>query len=115
AQAIGDTDLPMAKVAGGSSRTVAWGTAIIQAAQQSRAEHGQHPVAGTQSVSTSESHPDLENLAMHSFGAVFTEARVHRWTGEVRVPRMLGVYSVGRVINPITARSQLLGGLVMGL
>lgn len=115
ALAIGDTDLPMATVAGGSSGTGSWGTAIIQAAQQFRAEHGQHPVAGTQTVSTSESYPDLENLAMHSFGAVFTEARVHRWTGEVRVPRMLGVYSVGRVINPITARSQLLGGLVMGL
>jgi xanthine dehydrogenase YagR molybdenum-binding subunit len=46
---------------------------------------------------------------------VFAEARVHRWTGEIRVPRLLGVYSVGRVVNPVTARSQLLGGLVMGL
>lgn len=33
----------------------------------------------------------------------------------MRVPRLLGVYSVGRVVNPVTARSQLLGGLVMGL
>jgi xanthine dehydrogenase YagR molybdenum-binding subunit len=52
---------------------------------------------------------------MHSFGAVFAEVRVHAYTGELRVPRLFGVYSVGRVINPMTARSQLIGGLTMGL
>jgi xanthine dehydrogenase YagR molybdenum-binding subunit len=62
-----------------------------------------------------ENHPERERHAMHSFGAVFAEARVHRHTGEVRVPRLLGVYSVGRVVNPLTARSQLIGGLTMGL
>lgn len=113
--AIGDTSLPFATVAGGSSGTGSWGTAITQAAQQFRAEHGERPVGGEETTSTAESYPDTDNLAMHSFGAVFAEARVHRWTGEVRVPRMLGVYSVGRVINPTTARSQFLGGLVMGL
>lgn len=113
--AIGDTSLPFATVAGGSSGTGSWGTAIAQAAQQFRADHGPAPARGAETTSTTESYPDTENLAMHSFGAVFAEARVHRWTGEVRVPRMLGVYSVGRVINPTTARSQFLGGLVMGL
>ena len=52
---------------------------------------------------------------MHSFGAVFAEVRVHRWTGEIRVPRMLGVYSVGRIVNPVLARSQFLGAITMGL
>ncbi|MEO9246722.1 xanthine dehydrogenase family protein molybdopterin-binding subunit [Citricoccus nitrophenolicus] len=112
---IGDTRLPFATVAGGSSGTGSWGTAITQAAQQFRADHGEDPDPGVHTTSTAESYPDTEHLAMHSFGAVFAEARVHRWTGEVRVPRMLGVYSVGRVINPTTARSQFLGGLVMGL
>ena len=42
-------------------------------------------------------------------------ARVDLDSGEVRVPRMLGVFAVGRIINPRTARSQLLGGMVMGL
>lgn len=36
-------------------------------------------------------------------------------TGEVRVPRLLGVFAVGRIINAKTARSQLLGGMTMGL
>jgi xanthine dehydrogenase YagR molybdenum-binding subunit len=52
---------------------------------------------------------------MHSFGAQFAEVRVNVDTGEVRVPRMLGVFSIGRVINPRTARSQLIGGMTMGL
>src|SRR5699024_9728838 len=112
---IGHTDLPLATVAGARSGTGSGRAAIIQTDQQFRTEHGRHPAAGAETISTSQGYPDLENLAMHSFGAVFAEARVHRWTGEVRVPRMLGVYSVGRVISPMTARSQLLGGLVMGL
>jgi len=41
--------------------------------------------------------------------------RVREDTGEVRVPRLLGVFDAGRVINPKTARSQLLGGMTMGI
>jgi xanthine dehydrogenase YagR molybdenum-binding subunit len=41
--------------------------------------------------------------------------RVNVDTGEVRVPRMLGVFAAGRIVNPKTARSQLLGGMTMGL
>ncbi len=36
-------------------------------------------------------------------------------TGEVRVPRMTGVFAAGRIINPKTARSQFIGGMTMGL
>jgi xanthine dehydrogenase YagR molybdenum-binding subunit len=52
---------------------------------------------------------------MHAFGAHFAEVRVDADTGEVRVPRMLGTFAVGRVVNPRTARSQLVGGMTMGL
>ena len=52
---------------------------------------------------------------MHAFGAQFAEVRVDVDTGEVRVPRLLGVFAAGRIINPKTARSQLLGGMTMGL
>jgi xanthine dehydrogenase YagR molybdenum-binding subunit len=40
---------------------------------------------------------------------------VHLDTGEIYVPRLLGVFAAGRIINPRTARSQLLGGMTMGL
>lgn len=85
----------------------------MQTAQQFRADHGADPAEGVHSIATTEEYPDVDNLALHSFGAVFAEARVHRWTGEVRVPRMTGVFSVGRVINPAAARSQFLGGMIM--
>jgi xanthine dehydrogenase YagR molybdenum-binding subunit len=58
---------------------------------------------------------DAGRYAMHSFGAQFAEVRINADTGEIRVPRMLGVFSIGRVINPRTARSQLIGGMIMGL
>jgi xanthine dehydrogenase YagR molybdenum-binding subunit len=44
--------------------------------------------------------PCAEQFAMHSFGAQFAEVRVHQDTGEVRVPRLLGVFAAGRIINP---------------
>ena len=36
-------------------------------------------------------------------------------TGEVRVPRLLGVFAAGRIVSPAQARSQLIGGMTMGL
>jgi xanthine dehydrogenase YagR molybdenum-binding subunit len=113
--AIADSRLPSASVAGGSSGTSSWGSAIVAAAQRFRADHGTFPSPGAETTASAAQDPADEKYAFHSFGGVFAEARVHRWTGEVRVPRLLGVYSVGRVINPMTARSQFLGGLVMGL
>lgn len=112
---IADTRLPPASVAGGSSGTSSWGSAIVAAAQLFRADHGDAPDAGVETTASAADDPAAEAYAFHSFGAVFAEARVHRWTGEIRVPRLHGVYSVGRVVNPMTARSQLIGGLVMGL
>ncbi len=52
---------------------------------------------------------------MHAFGAQFCEVHVNADTGELRVPRLLGMFAAGRIINPRTARSQLIGGMTMGL
>ncbi|KRF14132.1 xanthine dehydrogenase [Nocardioides sp. Soil797] len=112
---VADTRLPAATVAGGSSGTSSWGTAIVAAAQRFRKDHGDSAEPGLETTATPADDPAEERLSFHSFGAVFAEARVNHWTGEIRVPRLFGVYSVGRVINPMTARSQFLGGLVMGL
>ncbi|QKE85943.1 xanthine dehydrogenase family protein molybdopterin-binding subunit [Arthrobacter sp. NEB 688] len=112
---VADTRLPPASVAGGSSGTSSWGSAVVAAAQRFRAEHGADPAPGAEVTASAAKSPAETETANHSFGAVFCEARVNHWTGEVRVPRLLGVYSVGRVLNPVTARSQLVGGLVMGL
>jgi xanthine dehydrogenase YagR molybdenum-binding subunit len=51
---------------------------------------------------------------MHSFGAVFVEVRVDPDLGTIRVSKVVGAYGVGRVMNPKTARSQLIGGITLG-
>jgi xanthine dehydrogenase YagR molybdenum-binding subunit len=58
---------------------------------------------------------EILKYSMASYGAQFCEVRVHAVTGEVRVTRWLGSFDCGRVINPKTARSQLRGGIVMGI
>ena len=59
--------------------------------------------------------PHLGQVSMYTFGAQFAEVRVREDTGEVRVPRLLGMYDAGRIVNPKTARSQLVGGMTWGL
>ena len=56
-----------------------------------------------------------ENVSRHAYGAQFVEVWVDMDTGELRVPRMVGVFAAGRIVNPRTARSQLIGGMTMGL
>jgi xanthine dehydrogenase YagR molybdenum-binding subunit len=56
-----------------------------------------------------------EHYSMHAFGAVFVEVHVDELLGEVRVPRVVGVYGVGKLMNAKTGHSQLMGGIVGGL
>ena len=112
---IGDSDLPQASVAGGSSGITSWGSAIVAAANQFRREHGDHPHIGVTAEAEAPQNPDADKYTVQSFGAHFVEAHVNSDTGEIRIPRMLGVFSVGRAINARTLRSQLIGGMTMGL
>lgn len=112
---IGDSALPQASVAGGSSGTSSWGAAVVAAARVFREEHGGDPGEGARARASTPEDTVAQGYTVHSFGAHFAEAWVDADTGEVRVPRMYGLFSVGRVINPRTVRSQLVGGMVMGL
>ena len=56
-----------------------------------------------------------KDVTAYGFGAQFVEVRVHRRTREVRVPRMLGVFAAGTIINPMAAHSQYVGGMIWGL
>lgn len=51
----------------------------------------------------------------YGFGAVFAEVRVDPDLGEVRVTRLTGAYATGRILNPLLARSQFVGGLIWGI
>ena len=117
---IGDSALPQASVAGGSSGITSWGWAIVEAARKLRARlrdeyGGVVPADGLEATGEIGENPEAQQFSMHAFGAQFAEVRVNVDTGEVRVPRLLGVFAAGRIINPKTARSQLLGGMTMGL
>jgi len=57
----------------------------------------------------------LPDRIQYGFGAQFVEVRVHARTGEVRVPRITGAFAAGRIINPRTAHSQLMGGMIWGI
>ncbi len=52
---------------------------------------------------------------MYAMGAEFVEVRVHARTREVRVPRAVGAFAAGRIMNTRTARSQLMGGMIWGI
>ncbi|MCI0467692.1 MAG: xanthine dehydrogenase family protein molybdopterin-binding subunit [Beijerinckiaceae bacterium] len=55
------------------------------------------------------------DMIMLSFGAEFVEVHVHARTKEIRVPRITGAFAAGRIVNPLTARSQLMGGMIWGI
>ena len=54
-------------------------------------------------------------FSQYAFGAHFAEVRVDPELGEIRVSRYVAAFAAGRIINPLTARSQLIGGIVGGI
>jgi xanthine dehydrogenase YagR molybdenum-binding subunit len=59
--------------------------------------------------------PKTETHVTYAFGAHFVEATVDARTCEIRVPRMLGVFAAGTVLNARAGYSQLSGGMIWGL
>ncbi|THA75857.1 xanthine dehydrogenase family protein molybdopterin-binding subunit [Streptomyces sp. A0642] len=117
---IGDSDLPEAPLAGGSSGTASWGWSVHKAATALRKRLGESsgplPATGvTVTADTTEETAAESPYARHAFGAHFAEVAVDSRTGEVRVRRMLGVFAAGHILNSRTARSQFIGGMTMGL
>ena len=76
------------------------------------ARSGGKPIEAASSVKPGD---EKQKYSFHSFGAVFVEVHVDADLGTIRVPRVVAVYDVGRVLNEKTARSQMLGGIVWGV
>jgi xanthine dehydrogenase YagR molybdenum-binding subunit len=117
---LGDSELPAAWLAGGSMGTASWSSAIVPACDALRdrlAERGgEVPAGGLEAAHDTAADIDGQaRLARHAFGAQFAEVRVDADSGEVRVPRLYGVFAAGRIINAKTARSQFIGGMTMGM
>lgn len=138
---LGDTDLPAAPLAGGSMTVASVGPAVAEACRKLRerlldllrqdesgaeieetirrperlqallARHGLERVEAR--VRTQTAGDDA--WSAYAFGAHFVRVRVDRDTGEVRVTRVVSAIAAGRIVNPRTARSQIIGGVVGGI
>ncbi len=140
---LGDTALPPAAGSGGSFGAASSGSALFDACTNLRAKLAQIArvdadkarfakgklEAGDQSIpltdltgmsgveAEGEINPGdtLKKFSQQSYGAHFAEVGVDADTGEIRLRRMLGVFTAGRVLNEKTARSQAIGGMVFGI
>ncbi len=132
---IGDSDLPPAPVAGGSNSTASVGNAIAKACADilDKKSKGANGVIEAYAENTPAGAPDGAMAKLYNgqpsfvggamgkdsvrfaFGAQFVEVRVHRLTREIRVPRAVGAFAAGTIVNPATARSQLMGGMIWGI
>jgi len=117
---LGDTLMPPAGVSGGSTTVASVAPAVKAACEAARAKKEAALAAGRsaemiEAQAHAEEGEEKEKFASRSFGAVFCEVRVDEDLGRISVPRIVGAYSVGRLMNAKLARSQLIGGLVWGV
>ena len=109
---LGDTRFPPTAGSGGSFGAATSGSAVLAACRKLKAGLA----SGMREAEGSVTPAGLDDSYAHAgFGAHFAEVGVDRDTGEVRVRRMLGVFAVGRILNPKTARSQMIGGMTWGI
>ena len=60
-------------------------------------------------------HPNPDKYSLKTFGAQFAEVEVDLRTGDVFVQHIVAVHDIGRIVNPLTAASQVEGGIIQGL
>lgn len=138
---LGSTSLPETGGTFGSSSTMSVGSAIANAADELKLKLAQ--LAGTNSAPAPEgwrallaekgvdrlqaeggfslpgdapfdAHGGAGDHSMHTWGAVFVEMEVDEDLGRARMRRAVGCYTAGRILNPLTARSQMIGGIIWG-
>ncbi len=139
---LGDTDFPYASGSGGSFGAASSGSALFDACMALRAKlalaagmnpdaasfaNGRIESAGQSTLLTSlvgagigadgsiVPGRTLKDFSQQSYGAHFAEVGVDMDTGEIRLRRMLGVFTAGRILNAKTARSQAIGGMIFGV
>ena len=129
---LGDSQFPEAPNNGGSWLTASVAPAVMGACRELKKKVGEgtgtwpndsRQLADLFARSAQEqvqaefnSEPNKEErkkFSFFSYGAIFVEVHVDLF-GQVRVKRAVGVYDVGRMINPRLARSQIIGGMLFG-
>jgi xanthine dehydrogenase YagR molybdenum-binding subunit len=127
---IGDSLLPPAGVSGGSSTSASIGPMVHEAALKLKKKLGEFASPSAAVASTGKGYLEEEaqtgklaavagllhkGPSTHSFGAQFAEVRVNPATRQIKVSRVVSVIDAGKIMNPLTARSQIQGGIVWGI
>ncbi len=137
---LGDTSLPETGGTFGSSTTMCTGSAVIDASRKlmgrlAEIAGGPAPAPekwpallqerGIEELSADgafalpgkvgfDAHGGQSGYAMYTWGAVMIEMEVDETLGLARMRRCVAGYSAGRIVNPRTARSQMIGGIIWG-
>jgi xanthine dehydrogenase YagR molybdenum-binding subunit len=113
---LGQSDFPPAPPHGGSQTLASVGSAIRAACVAAREEAARGDRRPVEARASAQRDPEVaRRYSMHSFGAVFVEVAVDPDIGTIRVRRALGIYAIGRIVNPRLAHSQCIGGMVGGI
>ncbi len=130
---IGDSSLPPAAGSVGSVGAASFANAVndgcVKITDELIAKSGKQffvrPTAAEMMISENltefESRVDAKapananDYSVHSFNANFAEVWVNESTGMVKVPRFVAVTAAGRILNPKTSRSQIIGGVIWGI
>ena len=114
----GDTDrCPYSVGESGSRTTTQTGWAVTQAAKDLKrqiAEKGM-PQGNAMLTAMANTNPSTPGMARYSFAAHFAEVEVDTEVGHVKVLKYVAAHDSGRVVNPLTATSQVKGGATMGI
>jgi xanthine dehydrogenase YagR molybdenum-binding subunit len=114
----GDTDTcPYSVGESGSRTTVQTGMAVIEAVRDLKkqiAEKGP-PKGSDVLMAMATPNPQVQGQSRNSFVAHFAEVEVNVETGHAIVTRFVAAHDSGRVINPLTAQSQVQGGSIQGI
>ena len=131
----GDTRLPQAPVSGGSATVGSVGSAVDGAVKALQAKVLKLAGKDENDSLTIENYAEIlkqnnleqieadysfqpnqdKKYAKHAFGAQFVEVRIDPDFGEVRINRYTGAFACGKILNHKTARSQFMGGIIMGI
>jgi xanthine dehydrogenase YagR molybdenum-binding subunit len=117
AHSIGDSPLGKARLSAvafergeirlkkAATRSLSLGDVVLSAGGSQLAAEGK---AGPSSLS-------MRKYSRYAHSAVFAEVKVDEELGQIRVTRIVSAIAAGRIINPKTARSQIIGGVVFGM
>ncbi|MEE8348526.1 MAG: xanthine dehydrogenase family protein molybdopterin-binding subunit [Acidobacteriota bacterium] len=114
----GDTDrCPYSVGESGSRTTSHTGGAIVEAAKDLKAQWAANglPEGDEELIAEASPAPRLQGVARVAFAAHFVEVEVDTELGSVRPLKYVAMHDSGRIINPLTAASQVKGGVIQGI